>query len=310
MAQRVLVTGALGCIGAWTVRALLDAGSEPVGYDLGGEPHRLRLVLGDDLARVILVTGDITDLAALERALDEHEIDRVIHLAALQVPFCMADPSLGARVNVVGSVNVFEATKRRLARIPGVVYASSAAVYAADDPSPAPEPGGTRPTTHYGVYKVATEGSARVYWADHGVASVGIRPYVVYGLGRDQGMTSTPTQAMAAAAHGERFEISYGGVAQYDYAPDVGRAFAQAARTIAEGAGAYNFGGERASMREVVQAIEAAAPESAGLITWLETPLPFPPTLESGGLDTAIGPVARTTLAEGVRETIARFRES
>ena len=79
------------------------------------------------------VAGDITDLAALERALDEHEITNIIHLAALQVPFCRADPPLGARVNVVGTVNVFEAVARRKQRIGHVVYASSVAVYDAAD---------------------------------------------------------------------------------------------------------------------------------------------------------------------------------
>ena len=59
-----------------------------------------------------LVTGDITDLPAIERVLDEHAITNVVHLAALQVPFCRADPPLGAAVNVVGTVNVFEAVRR------------------------------------------------------------------------------------------------------------------------------------------------------------------------------------------------------
>ncbi len=308
MAERTLVTGALGCIGAWTIRALLDDGEEPVGYDLGGEPHRLRLVTSPgELAQVELVNGDVTDLAALERVLDERGITRVIHLAALQVPFCKADPVLGARVNVVGTVNVFEAVKRRLDRIPGVAYASSAAVFAPDDPSPAPESGGSRPLTHYGVYKLANEGTARIYWADDGVPSVAMRPFVVYGAGRDQGVTSTPTQAMAAAARGEGFEITFGGVSQYDYARDVGRAFVQASRAVREGAGAFNFPGVTASMSDVVAAIEAAAPEAAGRITWTEQSLPFPEQLEHGGLEAAIGPISKSSLADGVRETVELF---
>ena len=70
------------------------------------------------------VNGDITDLAALERALDEHGVTNVIHLAALQVPHCRANPPLGAAVNVVGTVNVLEAVKRRADRMGPVVYAS------------------------------------------------------------------------------------------------------------------------------------------------------------------------------------------
>jgi len=161
LAERWLVTGALGCIGAWTIRMLVRDGDAVVGYDLGDDLHRLELILSEsEVAAVELARGDITDLDALERLLDEREITRVVHLAALQVPFCRADPVLGARVNVVGTVNVFEAVKRRLGRIPGVAYASSAAVYSATDPSPAPESGPTRPMTHYGVYKLANEGTA------------------------------------------------------------------------------------------------------------------------------------------------------
>lgn len=308
-AGRTLVTGALGCVGAWTIKALLDDGETPVGYDLGRDAARLRLVLDEDeLRRVTLVEGDITDAEGLERALDEHDITRVVHLAALQVPFCRADPARGAYVNVFGTVVVFEAVKARRDRIPGLAYASSTAVYNASDPSPAPESGGTAPSTLYGTYKLANEGAARVFWQDEGVASIGIRPYVVYGLGRDQGMTSGPTLAMAAAARGERFEIAYGGSAQYDFAPDVGRGFARAARAAEDGARVANFPGEPSTMSEVVEAIESVAPESSGSITWKEERLPFPESLEGRLLEQLVGPLPLTSLAEGVRRTIERFR--
>jgi UDP-glucuronate 4-epimerase len=307
--ERTLVTGALGCVGAWTLKALLDDGENPVGYDLGEDDARLRLVLSEDeRGRVALVSGDVADGDALGRALDEHEITRVVHLAALQVPFCRADPVRGARVNVLGTVVVFEAVKARRERIPGLAFASSTAVYNASDPSPAPESGGTAPSTLYGTYKLANEGSARVFWADHGVASIGIRPYVVYGPGRDQGMTSGPSLAMAAAARGERSEIGYGGSAQYDFAPDVGRAFALAARAATDGAHVANFPGEPSTMEEVVGAVEAAAPEVSGKITWQDEPLPFPESLEARLLETLVGPLPRTPLADGVRRTIEHFR--
>lgn len=307
--ERTLVTGALGCLGAWTLKAVLELGEEPVGYDLGDDDARLRLVLDEDeRERVTLVEGDITDGEALGRALDEHEVTRVVHLAALQVPFCRADPARGARVNVYGTVVVFEAVKARRDRIPGLAYASSTAVYNASDPSPAPESGGTAPSTLYGVYKLANEGTARVFWEDEGVASIGIRPYVVYGAGRDQGMTSGPTLAMAAAARREGFEIGYGGAAQYDFAPDVGRAFALAARAAHECAHVANFPGEPSTMEQVVTAIEAAAPGVAGRIMWNEERLPFPEALEATLLERLVGPLPRTPLAVGVRRTIEHFR--
>jgi UDP-glucuronate 4-epimerase len=308
---RTLVTGALGCLGAWTLKALVEDGEQPVGYDLGSDDARLHLVLSDEeRARVTLVEGDITDAAALGRTLDEHGITNVVHLAALQVPFCREDPERGARVNVHGTVVVLESIKARLGRIRGLSYASSTAVYNAADPSPAPETGGTEPSTLYGVFKLANEGTARVYWNDDDVASIGIRPYVVYGPGRDQGLTSGPSLAMEAAARGAGYTIAYGGTAQYDYAPDVGRAFALAARAATDGAHVVNFPGVPSTMQEVVNAIEAAAPAVAGRVVWEEGQLPFPESLQSGVLERLLGPLRPTTLADGVRATVEHFRRA
>lgn len=305
MTERYLVTGALGCIGAWVSRAVLADGGSVVGYDLGDDRSRLELVLGDEADRVELVRGDITDLDAVERALDEHAITRVVHLAALQVPFVRANPPLGMRVNVAGTVNVFEAVARRLDRIPRVVYASSTAVYSTADPTPAPEAGGCAPGTLYGVSKVADELLARVYRQDAGVPSVGLRPYVVYGPARDQGMTSGPTLAMRAAALGEPFQIAFSGAAQYDFAPDVARGLVLAAESDAEDARVYNVPGTPATVDEIVALIHEQVPDAAVTVTG--DPLPFPPTVEAVGFDRDIAPFPRTPLPQGIAATIAHF---
>lgn len=305
MAERVLVTGVLGCLGAWVARCVLADGDAVVGYDLGEDRSRLQLVLGAEAERVELVKGDITDLAGVERALDEREITRVVHLAALQVPFVRANPPLGMHVNVAGTVNVFDAVSRRLDRIPCVAYASSAAVYNADDPSPAPETGGTQPATLYGVSKLADEGIARVYRADAGVASIGLRPYVVYGPGRDQGMTSGPTMAMLAAVRGEPFHIGFSGTAQYDYVEDVARAVLTAAHSTPATAGVYNVPGALADVADVVACIRAVVSDAE--ITWSGDRLPFPPALEAVGYDDEVAPFPRTPLADGVAATMAHL---
>ena len=308
---RTLVTGALGCLGAWTLKALLDLGEDPIGFDLGSDDARLQLALSEDeRARVTLVEGDVTDAAGVGAALDDHDVTHVVHLAALQVPFCRADPERGAHVNVHGTVVVLEAIKKRINRIRGLAYASSTAVYNASDPSPAPESGGAEPSTLYGVFKLANEGTARVYWYENDVASIGIRPYVVYGPGRDQGLTSGPSLAMAAAARGEGYTIAYGGTAQYDFAPDVGRAFALAARAAADGAYVANFPGVPSTMQEVVDAIEAAAPAVAGRVFWEEGQLPFPESLHGNLLERLVGPLPRTSLADGVRATIEHLQRT
>jgi nucleoside-diphosphate-sugar epimerase len=121
-------------------------------------------------------------------------------------------------------------------------------------------------------------------------------------------MTSGPTLAMEAAARGEGFAIGYGGTAQYDYAHDVGEAFARAARAATDGAHVVNFPGVAAPMEEVVAAIVTAAPKVEGKITWAEEPLPFPALLESGKLERLVGELPRTPLIEGVRRTVEHFR--
>ncbi len=304
MSDRFLVTGALGCIGAWILRTLAREGVPAVGFDLSRERHRLELIMDEpELDWVELVRGDVTDLDAVERALDEHAITHVIHLAAMLIPLAKANPPRGARVNVVGTVNVFEAVKRRRERVRGLAYASSAAVYSGTY-ARLPEDAPPSPATHYGVHKLANEGTARVYWADDRVPSVGLRPYVVYGPGRDQGLTADPTLAMAAAASGEPYRIAFGGRVQLHYAPDAARAFIDAAHGSEEGGALVaNLGGPATHVSEIVAAIEAAAPEAAGSITFDDAPLPFPEQF-----DAVARPAPITPLRDAVRETVELFR--
>src|SRR5713101_449027 len=125
-----LVTGAFGCIGAWVCKRLLEAGERPVAFDVGDDPWRMRMLLGDKLLRdVVMVRGDIADREGVTRAVGEHKVTRIIHLAAWQVPLCRQDPSRGALINVVGTANVFEAAKAHRDRVGRVAYFSSAAVF-------------------------------------------------------------------------------------------------------------------------------------------------------------------------------------
>ena len=305
---RVLVTGAYGCIGAWVVRELVAREIPVVTFDLGGDDYRLGLTMSaDEAASVPRVQGDITDLAHLERTLDEQGITNVIHLAALQVPFCRANPPLGAAVNVVGTTNVLEAIKKRSDRMAPLVYASSIAAYdAMDEADPSPDMKAT-PGTIYGVFKRANEGTAQIYWNDHAVASVGLRPHTVYGPGRDQGVTSAPTVAMLAAAAGEPYHLPYGGSAQLQYVPDVARAFIQASLSQATGAHVYDLPGAPVHVSEVIEAIASAVPASAGTITFEDVSLPFPAGVDDPALERAIGPLAHTPLQDGVFDTIERF---
>src|SRR3954467_1233432 len=284
--MRYLVTGALGAIGAWTVRALLDRGHDVVTFDLGGSDHRLRLAVSDDeLAGLTRVQGDVTDLEQLTAVIEGHDIAGVVHLAALQVPFVREDPIAGANVNVTGTVNVLEAVRRRGDGMAPVVYASSIAAL--------PTEAGAYPGTLYGIFKRANEGTAQRYFEDYGVPSVGLRPHTVYGPGRDQGLTSAPTAAMVAAAEGREYRIPFGGAMQLQYVADAGEAFVRASDAGAGGASVHNLDGPVATAPEIIAAIERPPPEAPALVPAEPEPLPFPPSVDATSFTALVGgPVA------------------
>jgi nucleoside-diphosphate-sugar epimerase len=299
--ERYLVTGALGCIGAWTVKRLIGEGQAVWTYDLGGSKHRLELIMDTEaLAQVQFISGDITDTAAFERTVADNGITHIIHLAALQIPLVRANPVQGAHVNVVGMANVLEVARRHASQIRGLAYASSVAVY-----GPPGQPT-FQTVSLYGIHKQAKEGMARIYWNDYGLRSIGLRPHTVYGPGRDQGMTSAPTKAMLAAAAGRAYQIAFGGQVLYQHADDMAVAFIQAARSARDGAYVFDLGGTMAAMSEVVAAIEAAAPDIAGKITFDDKPLPV-----SCGADESEAVIGKThwmPLVDGVKATVEHFR--
>jgi nucleoside-diphosphate-sugar epimerase len=268
--------------------------------------------MGEDaLKGVTFVEGDITDQARFEQTVVENGITHIVHLAALQVPFVRADPVQGMRVNVVGSTIVFETAKRHAEQVKGLVYASSIGVYGPAKlypPGPIAHDAPLLPATLYGVSKMTDEWMAKVYWQDYQLRSVGIRPAFVYGPARDQGVTSTPTKAMLAAVVGRPYHITLGGNGLFQHADDVAKALIMAARARLAGAPCHNLGGTKASMAEVVAAIEAAAPEATGTITYEPNPHPFAEDADGRPLEEAIGPVGWRPFAEGVRGTIADFR--
>ena len=308
--ERVLVTGGTGCIGSWVVRNLVQEHIPVVVLTSSGRDDRLRLILTDaERDEIRFVTGDISDIAALESATGRHGINRIIHLAAMQFPFCAADPIRGAQVNVAGTVTIFELARRL--GVERVIYASSAAVYGPKSHYEETVLGPDAelfPTSHYGVYKVANEQTARVYWQNDGIASIGLRPHAVYGPGRDQGVTSKPTVAMIAAAAGRAYHVNFNGRYQFQFADDAAKAFLRAARAPFEGAAVYNLGGSAFSVADIIDAIEANEPAARGRITFDDRPLALPDAFDGRPIVDALGAWAETPLDEGVRRTLDCYR--
>src|SRR5438105_13185732 len=270
--MRVLITGGYGFIGAWIIKSLLAQGDQVWVYDLKEDPRRLKTIMTEEnLKKVAFVQGDVTNLAGLQNAIAKHAISHVIHLAGLQVPTCRANPILGATVNVVGSLCVFEAVRLAGEQVKRLVYASTAAVFGPPEKYPAgplPDDVQLLPATHYGHFKVCNEGNAAVYFQDFGLSSIGLRPWTVYGVGRDLGMTSEPTKAIKAVALGRKYHISYGGIQDLQYVDDVARTFIRCLEAPYRGAKSYNLRGHIVDLPAFHQALYTVEPSAKELITY------------------------------------------
>jgi nucleoside-diphosphate-sugar epimerase len=302
-----LVTGAHGFIGAWIVKRLLASKSRVVTFDQSPDPRRLRLIMSDgEIARATFISGDITETGALASTIDEFSVTHIIHLAGLQVPICKANPRLGAMVNVIGTINVFEAARNAGNSIKRVVYASSAAVFGmTDDQRPLTEREAAQPATHYGAFKRCNEDNARVYYLDNGVDSIGLRPLTIYGVGRDFGLTSDPTKAMKASVVGRPFHIRFGGRTDFQYIADTAEIFLRAARSDLKGAHVFNLHGQTVHVADIIAEIERVSPDCR--ITHADEPLSIPPEMDDSAIRTALGELPSTPLAAGVRATIEGF---
>lgn len=307
MSDTYLVTGGMGCIGAWVIYHLLEQGKQVVNFDQSTDTHRLDWLMRPEKQQDIeFVQGDLRDTDAVAKVFADHQVTHVIHLAALQVPMCRANPVLGAQVNVVGTVNIFEAAKKQ--EINHIAYASSIAVYGAADDYPAgliAHDAPKLPRTLYGTYKVANENTAKIYYNDYGITSTCLRPYTVYGVGRDQGLTSEPTKALVAMVKGEPYHITFGGKMQFHFASDVALQFILASQQSLGGAYGFNMGQPPVAVSEFVSLVRDILPSAQ--LDLDDKALPFPEGFDDTELKRHFSTVYETPLREGIEQTLAHI---
>lgn len=311
--MRVLITGGYGFIGAWIIRNLFEQGHQVWVYDLKEDPRRLQTIMPpSEVKKVVFVPGDVTDLAGLQKAIADHQIDHIIHLAGLQVPTCRVNPILGAQVNVIGTLVVFEAIRLAGDQIKRLVYASSSAVFGPPEKypkGPLPDDVKLLPSTHYGYFKCCNEGNATIYYQDHGISSIGLRPWTVYGVGRDLGMTSEPTKAIKSVAINRPYHISYGGWQDLQFVDDVAKIFVRCLERPYQGAKSYNIRGHVVDLPTFHKALSAVEPAAAKLVTHGDRQLAIAYDLDDAALQKDLGPMPCTPLEDGIRQTLQAFRK-
>ncbi len=301
MSDTVLVTGGSGFIGTWVLRELLARNAKPVVVDVQPAPPRWSRVLGPRAAEVISLQASLLDRDRLQSVIEQHGVTHVIHLAAMLTPECQKDPWLGCQVNVLGSTALFEAA-RRSGRVRSLSYASSYAVYGPE--ANASDSESNRPPTFYGAFKQAVDLIAEQYWRHFGIASIAVRPHVVYGPERDQGLTAGPSLAARAAALGESYTIGYTGRVGYDYVEDVARAFVRSAFECPPGHTVVDLPSEPATTEEFRSAIIDVVPSAASRITVNGPSIPSNIPPNPNYIANVFSDWQATSLRDGVRKTV------
>ena len=248
--MEVIIFGGSGFLGSWVAAKLIKSGYKVIIFDLNIDKSLLTKFLGKEISKIKFISGDITDYEQVLSSMNN--IKYVINLAGLMTPDCSKNPVLGAQVNIIGSINVFEAVKKK--GISFLIYASSAGIFGQDDKYyPMPE-------THYGAYKLAVEGVAKAYFNENKISSLGIRPFVIYGPGREIGCTAGVTLACKAAKQGYPYNINFSGSAGFVYIADVANLVQMSMEKSPLGANVININGITASVETFAAIIKKNIP--------------------------------------------------
>jgi CDP-glucose 4,6-dehydratase len=313
--RTVLVTGASGIVGSWLVKALLARRARVVALirDLDAQSE---LVRSGTLAAVTQVRGALEDFAALRRALNEHEVDTVMHLGAQTiVGAALRDPLATFEANIRGTYHLLEAVRRQGEQVRAVVIASSDKAYGEAPELPYRESHPLQGRHPYDVSKSCTDLLASTYHQTYGLPVAISRCGNIYG-GGDLNWSRIVPGTIRSYHRGERPILRSDGtmVRDYLYVEDVVAAYLDLAENLhrPEVAGqAFNFGPEQPlTVLELVQAIQQvmAAEHLPPIIRNTARGEIHSQWLSSAKARAVLGWTPRFSLAEGLLHTVSWYR--
>lgn len=220
-----LVTGGTGFLGSYIVRDLIRSGEDVVAYDYLPSNILNNVLTKDELNKVKIVTGDITDLIKIGHVIKENNIKKIIHLASLLLPDSNDVPWQAVQVNIGGQVTILEAA--RLWGIEKVVWASSVSVfgdYKSQPVIPVPNDANHYPNTVYAAAKSFNEYLAKHYYDYWGVDTLGLRYTLIYGPGRVRGTSCFVNSIVVNPVLGKPVVIENGDdIIDWQYVEDAAR---------------------------------------------------------------------------------------
>ncbi|MGH9941355.1 MAG: UDP-glucose 4-epimerase GalE [Pyrinomonadaceae bacterium] len=266
--MRVLVTGGAGYIGSVVTEELIRDGHTTIVYDSLYKGHR-----GAVHPEAEFVEADLTDGAKLRRALGDHGIEAVVHMAADSlVGESVVNPAKYYRNNVLAGLALLDAMRE--ANVTRLVFSSTAAVYGEPAKQPIEETDPTAPTNPYGETKLAFERALHWHERAYGLRYASLRYFNAAGATERCGEVHDPEThliplVLQAAAGRREFVEIYGEdyptrdgtcVRDYIHVVDLARAHVLALGILGERSAIYNLGcgGDGYTVREVIEAARAA----------------------------------------------------
>lgn len=260
-----MVTGGAGYIGAHVVRAFQQAGIPPVVLDDLSSGHRP--FVPDD---VPFVQASILDTETVTRALAEHDVQGVVHLAGFKYAGVSVDRPLHTYAqNVTGTAHLLDAMAGE--GVDAIVFSSSAAVYGTPDVDLVTEETDTRPESPYGESKLIGEWLLRDQGRATGLRHTSLRYFNVVGSGTPDLYDTSPhnlfplvldalTQGRTPRVNGTDYPTPDGTcVRDYIHVADLADAHVAAARALADGRPlepVYNLGsGDGVSVQQIMTAM-------------------------------------------------------
>jgi CDP-glucose 4,6-dehydratase len=224
--RRVLVTGATGMVGSWLVKELLARDADVVAFVRDPDPQT-EFYRSGDYQRTAIVQGRLEDYWALERAISEHAVDTVVHLAAQPiVGVARRSPLQTFEANIRGTYNLLEACRVQRTLVRRIVVASSDKAYGAQPVLPYSEDMPLQGQQPYEVSKSCADLIAQSYFHTYEAPVTIARAGNIYG-GGDLNWSRIVPETIRACLNGTRPVIRSDGsfIRDYIYVKDIAHAY-------------------------------------------------------------------------------------